>query len=277
MTPDQYCQDKAAKSGSSAYYSVLFLPPDRRRAVTALYAFCREVGDVADECADSQVARAKLGWWRDEVARLFRNEAQHPVGQALAPVVRAFDLPEERFHEIVDGMEMDIDQNRYLDFKALQLYCYRVASVAGQMAAEVLGYRDRRTLKYAHDLGMAFRLTGIIRDAGEDARRGRIYFPLDELRAHGVGVADLLHYRESDNFRKLMEFQAERARHYFDQALAALPEEDRRSQRPGLVTAALCRALLEEIRRDGYRVLTQRTALTPLRKLWIAWRTWGKG
>ena len=277
MSPDEYCQKKAADSGSSFYYSFLFLPVNRRRAITALYAFCREVDDVVDECPDPQLAATKLAWWRQAVAKLYAGTPDHPVTQALLPVLGEFNLPQEQLLEIIDGMEMDLQQTRYLDFKALSLYCYRVASVVGLLAAEIFGTQDRQTQKYAHDLGMAFQLTNIIRDVGEDARRGRVYLPIDELQRFDVPVADILNARHSDNFRRLMEFQIERAEQYYAQAMAALPAIDRKAQRPGLVMAAIYRTLLEEIKRDGCQVLTQRTSLTPIRKLWIAWRTWIKG
>ena len=276
MSADDYCQQKAASSGSSFYYSFLFLPPERRRAITALYAFCREVDDVVDECQDPQLASTKLVWWRMEVAKLFEGKPEHPVTQALQGVLPHFNLPQEQLLEIIDGMEMDLTQTRYLDFKALSLYCYRVASVVGLLAAEIFGYEDRKTQKYAHDLGMAFQLTNIIRDVGEDARRGRIYLPIDELQQFDVKAADILNARYSDNFRRLMEFQIARAEQYYEQAFAQLPPGDRRAQRPGLVMAAIYRALRNEIRRDGCQVLTQRTSLTPLRKLWLAVKTWVK-
>jgi phytoene synthase len=279
MTPDDYCQQKAAASGSSFYYSFLFLPPERRQAITALYAFCREVDDVVDECADAQLARTKLAWWRAELAALYEGRPSHPVSMALATATARFSLPHEQLAEIIDGMEMDLadlGQNRYADFNALHLYCYRVAGVVGLLAAEIFGYEDRHTLKYAHDLGLAFQLTNIIRDVGEDARRGRIYLPADELRQFGVQEEDILKARYSDSFRRLMEFQIERAEKYYAQAFAQLPQQDRRAQRPGLMMAAIYRSLLDEIRHDGCRVLDRRIALTPLRKLWIAWRTWAK-
>jgi len=276
MTPEEYCQQKAASSGSSFYYSFLFLPPNRRRAITALYAYCREVDDVVDECLDPQIAATKLVWWRTELDRLYAGKPEHPVTQALLPVLKEFALPQEQLLEIIDGMEMDLQQTRYLDFKALSLYCYRVASVVGLLAAEIFGYTDRATQKYAHDLGMAFQLTNIIRDVGEDARRGRVYLPIDELQRFNVPVADILNSRYSDNFKALMEFQIERAEQYYAQAMSQLPAADRKSQRPGLVMAAIYRTVLEEIKRDGCQVLSQRTSLTPIRKLWIAWRTWAK-
>jgi len=276
VTPDQYCQDRAAQSGSSFYYSFLFLEPLRRQAITALYAFCREVDDVVDECPDALLARAKLGWWRNEVKALYEGHPSHPVTQALATSLKGFSLPQEQLLEIIDGMEMDLDQIRYADFKALHLYCYRVASVVGLLAAEIFGYSDRQTLKYAHDLGLAFQLTNIIRDVGEDARRGRIYLPQDELSRFGVTEADLLQAHYGDQFRRLMAFQVERAQTMYQQAFAQLPAVDRKAQRAGLIMAAIYRATLDEIARDDYRVLDQRISLPPLRKLWLAGKTWVK-
>jgi 15-cis-phytoene synthase len=274
MTPEQYCQDKAARSGSSFYYSFLFLPPERRRAITALYAYCREVDDVVDECADPAVARTKLAWWRGEIAATFAGSAQHPVARALVPVVRAFNLPQRRFEDILDGMEMDLRYNRYPDFATLQSYCYRVAGVVGLMAAEIFGYRDSATLKYAENLGTAFQLTNIIRDVGEDARRGRVYLPLDELARFNVSAEHVLHLQDSEALRRLIEFQIERAEEYYRVAFAMLPAQDRKAQRPGLVMAAIYRSVLDKIRNNGCKVLDRRTSLTPIRKLWIAWRTW---
>ena len=277
MTPDQYCQQKAAASGSSFYYSFLFLPPERRRAITALYAFCREVDDVVDEAADENVARIKLAWWRTEIGQLFKGNPQHPVTKALAPNITRFSLTEDRLNEILDGMEMDLMQSRYLDFHSLERYCYLVASVVGLCAADIFGRTRDETLTYARNLGMAFQLTNIIRDVGEDARRGRVYLPINELQRFSVPVADILNARYGDNFSHLMQFQYERAEAYYEAAFAALPDSDRRTQRPGLIMAAIYRALLAEIRRDGFQVLHQRVSLTPIRKLWLAWKTWTFG
>ncbi|MBW8905251.1 MAG: presqualene diphosphate synthase HpnD [Betaproteobacteria bacterium] len=274
MTPDEYCQQKAAGSGSSFYYSFVFLPAERRRAITALYAFCREVDDVVDEGMEPQVAAARLAWWRAEVARLFAGQPQHPVTRALEPHRDKFGLSAARLNEIIDGMEMDLRQSRYLDWPGLEAYCYRVASVVGLLAAGIFGYRDERTLDYAKNLGIAFQLTNIIRDVGEDARKNRVYLPIEDLKRFNVPAADILQARESPAFHSLMAFEAERARGFYERAMAALPAGDWRAQRPGLIMAAIYRALLEEIQRDGFRVLTQRTSLTPLRKFWIAWRTW---
>ncbi len=275
--PHAYCQEKASSSGSSFYYSFMFLPPERRQAITALYAFCREVDDVVDECHDLQVAQTKLDWWRNEVRQVYGGQPQHPVGQALKDIIQRFPLPAEQLLEVIDGMQMDLTQTRYLDWKALNLYCYRVASVVGLLSAEIFGYTNRQTLKYAHDLGLAFQLTNIIRDVGEDARCGRIYLPVDELQRFNVPARQILDAKHSDNFRELMAFQAARARQLYDQAFAQLPAEDRKAQRPGLIMAAIYRTLLDEIEADGFLVLDRRTSLTPLRKIWIAGRTWFKG
>ena len=192
MTPDDYCQKKAAQSGSSFYYAFLFLPPERRRAITALYAFCREVDDAVDEPSEASVARVRLAWWRDEVARLYAGKPEHPVTRALQPFIERFDLSATRLGEIMDGMEMDLTQSRYLDYAGLQLYCHRVAGVVGLLAASIFGRTEAITLEYAEKLGLAFQLTNIIRDVGEDARNNRIYLPMDELKRFGVPASDIL-------------------------------------------------------------------------------------
>jgi phytoene synthase len=277
MTPDAYCQERAARSGSSFYYSFMFLPPERRRAITALYAFCREVDDVVDECRDASVARTKLNWWREEVLRLESGAPQHPVTLALAPHMERFSMRCSQLREVIAGMEMDLNQNRYLDFEALNLYCYRVAGVVGILAASIFGATQPKTLRYAEKLGLAFQLTNIIRDVGEDARLGRIYLPISDLRQFGVSEADILACKHSESFVELMRVQRDRALAAYREALALLPSVDSRSQRPGLIMASIYATLLEEIGQDGMRVLTHRTSLTPVRKLWLAWRTWRTG
>ncbi len=273
MTPEQYCQDKAARSGSSFYYSFLFLPPQQRQAITALYAFCREVDDVVDETMEADVARIKLNWWRDEIARLFNQQAQHPVTQALTKVIDDFNLPQEHFLEIIDGMEMDLDYNSYPSFKELSLYCHRVASIVGIMAAEIFGFQDRSTIKYAHNLGMAFQLTNILRDVHEDLQRGRLYIPLNELEKFQVRPEDLQAGQYSENITALFASQAQRARDYYRQAFEMLSDQDRYPQRCGLIMAAIYQSTLDEIEEDNFKVLTHRVSLTPLRKLWVAWKT----
>lgn len=274
MSPDQYCQEKAAASGSSFYYSFLFLPPPQRRAITALYAFCREVDDTVDEATDDTVARTRLAWWRDEIDRLFSGRPQHPVAQALAPAITAYGLDRSRLLEIVDGMQMDLDQTRYLDFPNLRLYCHRVAGVVGTLSAGIFSPTRRDLDAYAEALGVALQLTNIIRDVGEDARRGRIYLPIDDLQRFEVPAHQILASEHSERFAALMRFQAQRARGYYREAFEALPASARREQRTGLIMAAIYSTLLDEIERDGFQVLRQRVSLTPVRKLWLAWRTY---
>lgn len=272
MTPDQYCASKAAQSGSSFHYSFRLLDPARRDAITALYAFCREVDDAVDEGTDADVARVKLAWWRTEIDAIFSGAPHHPVALALVPVVRRHRLQQAHLQTVIDGMQMDLDKVRYLDFAELEAYCDRVAGVVGLMSAEIFGYEDPATRDYARDLGIAFQLTNIIRDVGEDARRGRIYLPQDELARFAVPSSDVLRGQGSAAFGALMAFQVDRAKRWYDAALAKLPQRDRRAQRAGLAMAAIYRTLLDEIARDGYRVLDRRIALTPLRKLWLATR-----
>jgi len=280
MNNHDYCQQKVAESGTSFYYAFLFLPPEKRQAIHALYAFCREVDDVVDECDDPAIAVAKLSWWRQEVALLESPAGQpqptHPVTLALRDVRQHFDLPLEYFNEIIDGMAMDLEYSRYPDFKSLSLYCYRVAGVVGLLSAEIFGMTDRKTQRYATELGTALQLTNIIRDVGEDARRGRIYLPIDELQRFNVPAADILNARETPEFLALMQFQGDRAQSYYEKAIDSLPVADRSAQRPGLIMAAVYRTLLDEIAKDDYQVLKQKTALPPLRKLWLALKTWFK-
>jgi 15-cis-phytoene synthase len=277
MSPDEYCQQKAVQSGSSFYYSFLFLPTERRRAITALYAFCREVDDTVDDCTDTSIARNKLMWWRKEIKSMLDGAPSHPVTQALQPHVAVYSLQGKHLQAIIDGMEMDLDQTRYLDFPGLKRYCWHVASVVGILSASIFGVRRPETLEYAEKLGLAFQLTNIIRDVGEDARKGRIYLPVNELQQFNVTAADILNARHSENFEKLMRFQAERAQALYEEAFALLPAEDRRSQRPGLIMAAIYRALLNEIQHDGFHVLNEKISLTPIRKLWLAWKTYVRG
>lgn len=277
MTPDEYCQDKAARSGSSFYYAFLFLPPERRRAITSLYAFCREVDDVVDECSDVGIARTKLAWWRTQVAQMFQGNPSHPVTRALEPHLRAFDITESRLQAVITGMEMDLEQNRYTSWDELQTYCWHAAGVVGELSAGIFGYQQQNTLTYASKLGLAFQLTNIIRDVGDDARRGRIYLPASDLRTFDVNPDDILTGKYSQNFTDLMRFQTDRARQLYQDAAANLADEDRRNQRPGLMMAAIYATLLDEIERDGWQVLDRRIALTPIRKLWLAWRNWVGG
>lgn len=281
MTPQDYVQQKAAASGSSFYYAFLFLPKERRAAITAFYAFCREVDDVVDEISDPSVAATKLAWWAKEVAQSFAvpysDVNRHPVMKALMPHATAYKIEEHHLQAVIDGCRMDLEQTRYLDYPTLQRYCHLVAGVVGEVAAQIFGQTDAQTTQYAHKLGQAFQLTNIIRDVGEDAQRGRIYLPVNELQQFDVKSHELSKKAYSDRFTALMQFQAARAHRLYDEAMALLPRADRRTQKPGLMMASIYRTLLREIEADGFKVLHQRTSLTPLRKFWLAWKVQALG
>lgn len=277
MTSDEYVREQAIASGSSFYYAFLFLPEPRREAITAFYAFCRAIDDVVDEVSDPGVAASKLAWWQTEVARSFAGEPTHPVMKALAPRTQAFRIEEAQLQAVIEGCRMDLQQTRYLDFAALQRYCHLVAGVVGEVSARIFGQTQERTTEYAHKLGLAFQLTNIIRDVGEDAMRGRVYLPVDELQRFDVKVHEILNRQYSDRFAALMRFQAQRAHALYDEALALLPPADRRSQKPGLMMASIYRTLLREIEDEEFRVLRQRVSLTPLRKFWLAWKVQALG
>ena len=276
MNAEDYCQEQAASSGSSFYYSFLFLPANQRQAITAVYAFCREVDDIVDECSETNTALVKLGWWHDEIKRVFQGQPQHPVGVALGNAIKQFNLEEKHFHSIIDGMLMDTQQSRYQSFEELTTYCYRVAGVVGLLAIEIFGYNQPSTRQYAEDLGLAFQLTNILRDVKEDADRGRIYLPLDELQQFNVSEEELIKGEMNDNLRDLFAFQAQRAEQYYQQAYQQLTSEDRFQQRSGLIMAAIYHALLERIKKRDYNVFNKPIRLSPLRKFWIAWRTYRK-
>ncbi|MEY3888023.1 MAG: All-trans-phytoene synthase [Pseudomonadota bacterium] len=277
MTPQEYVQQKAASSGSSFYYAFLFLPTERRAAITAFYAFCREVDDVVDEISDPSVAQSTLAWWQKEVQQAFAGKPTHPVMHALMPHVKIYNIEAHHLLSVIEGCQMDLTQTRYLDFAGLQRYCHLVAGVVGEVAAKIFGQTDPTTTLYAHKLGLAFQLTNILRDVGEDAMRGRIYIPVDELKQFDVKAQDLMQRQYSDRFTALMKFQAARAHGLYDEAMTLLPAADKRAQKPGLMMASIYRTLLREIEADNFQVLHQRVSLTPLRKLWLAWKVQALG
>jgi phytoene synthase len=277
MTPEQYVQQKAAASGSSFYYAFLFLPKQRRAAITAFYAFCREVDDVVDDMVDPSVAATKLAWWQNEVGKAFAGQATHPVMKALIPLAADYQIEARHLLAVIEGCQMDLSQTRYLDYPGLQRYCHLVAGEVGEVAANIFGQTQPQTTAYAHKLGQALQLTNILRDVGEDALRGRIYLPVNELQQFDVKAHEILKRQYSERFTALMKFQAQRAQGLYDEALALLPAQDRRAQKPGLMMASIYRALLTEIERDNFQVLHQRVSLTPLRKFWLAWKVQALG
>ena len=277
MTPAQYVEQKAAASGSSFYYAFLFLPAPRRAAITAFYAFCREVDDVVDDAVDLGVAATKLAWWSTEVAQAYAGRPSHPVMQALMPHTGTYGIAQHHLQSVIEGCQMDLEQTRYLDYPNLQQYCHLVAGVVGEVAAAIFGQTQAQTTTYAHTLGQALQLTNIIRDVGEDAQRGRIYLPVNELQRFDVKAHEILKRVPSERFQALMAFQAQRAHALYDEAFALLPETDHRSQKPGLMMASIYRSLLREIEAQHFPVLERRVRLTPLRKLWLAWKVQALG
>lgn len=271
-----YCRQKAAESHSSFLSGFRFLSVEKRNAITVLYAFCRELDDVVDGCTDPNVAQITLNWWRSDLEKVFNNEMpEHPVHQALKDIRASFDLPKNEFEALIDGMQMDLEQARYGSFDELKLYCHRVAGVVGRLIARILGFSNPKTLEYADKMGLALQLTNIIRDVGEDARQGRIYLPIEEMQKFDVPANVIMQCKPTDNFAKLMQFQVDRARETYRDAMLLLPAEDKKSQKVGLIMAAIYYALLNEIDRDGAQnVLTYKIAIPSPRKKRIALKTW---
>ena len=277
MNPAEYVQNRVAQSGSSFYYAFLFLPETQRAAITAFYAYCREIDDIVDDTNDLSVAATKLQWWRHEVQQAYAGHPTHPVMKAWMPSATQYDITVEPLLDIIEGCQMDLQQTRYLDFTSLKHYCHLVAGIVGEVSARIFGQTQTETRQYAHKLGLALQLTNIIRDVGEDARRGRIYLPITDLQRFDVKAHEILNTHSpwgySERFIALMKFQAQRAHQYYDEALTQLPKADRRAQRSGLMMAHIYRTLLQEIERSGFQVLHQRIALTPVRKVWVAMHT----
>ncbi len=271
-----YCRQKAAESHSSFLSGFRFLSVEKRNAITVLYAFCRELDDVVDGCTDPNVAQITLNWWRSDLEKVFNNEMpEHPVHQALKDIRVSFDLPKNEFEALIDGMQMDLEQARYGSFDELKLYCHRVAGVVGRLIARILGFSNPKTLEYADRMGLALQLTNIIRDVGEDARQGRIYLPIEEMQKFDVPANVIMQCKPTDNFAKLMQFQVGRARETYREAMLLLPAADKKSQKVGLIMAAIYYALLNEIDRDGAQnVLTYKIAIPSPRKKRIALKTW---
>lgn len=271
-----YCHQKAAESHSSFLSGFRFLSVEKRNAITVLYAFCRELDDVVDGCTDPNVAQITLNWWRSDLEKVFNNEMpEHPVHQALKDIRASFDLPKNEFEALIDGMQMDLEQARYGSFDELKLYCHRVAGVVGRLIARILGFSNPQTLEYTEKMGLALQLTNIIRDVGEDARQGRIYLPIEEMQKFDVPANVIMQCKPTDNFARLMQFQVDRARETYREAMLLLPAADKKSQKVGLIMAAIYYALLNEIDRDGAQnVLTYKIAIPSPRKKRIALKTW---
>ncbi len=273
-------ESKAARltrqSGTSFYYAFRLLPAEKRRAIFALYSFCRVVDDCVDE-ADGE-GEAGLRRWLEEARRCYAGQPTTDIGRELAAAVLQFPIPRRCFEDIVAGCRMDLERSRYPSFEELRVYAERVASAVGLAAIEIFGYTSPRTREYAVLLGLALQLTNIVRDVAEDAEKGRVYLPQDELRRFGVTEEEVLAaarpgFSRSPAFHALLAFQGERARAHFEQARAALPESDKRAMLPAEIMGAVYRALLEEMAARGWPVGRPAARLSRLRRAWIALRT----
>jgi len=261
---------------TSFYYSFLALPAPKRSAIVAVWDFCRAVDDAVDEPEDAEPGRA-LQRWRDEVARLY--EGGVPVtaqGQRLLPFVSAFNLPRSAFEDLIDGVAMDLEQRRYDTFDALRQYCLRVASAVGLICVEIFGYSDVHARDYAIDLGIALQLTNIIRDVSIDLRRGRLYIPLEDLKRFECSEEDLRQGVVTERVRRLLAFQAERARQYYQKAAAALPKHDERRLIAARIMGAIYFELLRTIERSGFDVFRRVVRVSRPRQAAIASLTWLK-
>ena len=275
MTPNAYCQQKVAQSGWSFSLAFLKLTPQKRQAMNALYAFCREADDAVDDAPSPSAAKAALEAWQSELDKLYKGAPSHLVTQALLPVVADFSLPKACFDELLLGMAMDIEPTTYPDFAALRLYCYRAAGVVGLLSARIFGFQNENTLHYAEHLGIALQLTNILRDLKEDKERARDYLPSDELLQFSLSPEAILSgavFKEPQAFANFLTYQIQRAEQFYDTAFALLPKEDKKAQSPGLFMAEVYRALLRQIAQktnvnNPFFVLKKRARLTALQKL----------
>ncbi len=269
---DEYCQQKAAPPGSSTYYALRQGPATSQPLLTALFALRREFEETVKEVSDPAIGRTKLAWWQNEIAALASGAPSHPVSKALAAYLPDVENESRALQALLAGFEMDLDQARYLDYPNLRRYVQGVGGTFASLVARATAKDAAHASTWSAPLGEALLLAQLVVETGNDARHGRIYIPIDEMQRFNVTAADLINRKYSDAFTGLMRFQTKRAGDALHAALAAVPTGERRSQRTLLAQAALALALLDEIERDGYHVLHQRIALTPIRKLWIAWR-----
>lgn len=269
---DEYCAQKAAPAGSSAYYALRQAPASRQPFLTALFALRRELEETVKDTSDPTIGRTKLAWWQKETAALAAGQPSHPVSHALAAHCSDIAAEAPMLRTLLAGFEMDLDQARYLDFPNLTRYVERVGGAFANAVARATAREPQRAEQWAGALGNALMLAQFVQELGNDARHGRIYLPIDELQRYGVTAAELINRKYSPAFSELMRFQTNRARDTLHAALAGIPAAERATQRTLRAQAAMSLALLDEIERDDFQVLHQRIALTPIRKLWIAWR-----
>lgn len=280
MTPIEaqtYCTTLTKKSGSNFYYSFLFLPKARRDAMYTVYAFCKEVDNAVDEPPPGSRPQDELARWRRELAAAYGGTPTLPVTISLARHARELSIPQAYFEELIKGVEMDLSTKRYATFEQLSLYCYRVASVVGLICLHVFGTTSPRAQDYAVNLGMAFQLTNILRDLGNDAECGRVYLPQEDFTRFGYREEDLLHRRYKPEFTQLMIFEVNRAKEFYAKAaraLESLPRDERQSLTVAEIMRGVYSRILQRIEQSGYRVLGDRVTLAPSRRLAVAAGVW---
>lgn len=280
MTPidaQAYCTTLTKKSGSNFYYSFLFLPKSRREAMYTVYAFCKEVDNAVDEPPPGSHPQDELARWRRELGAAYEGTPTLPVTISLARHVRALSIPQAYFEELIKGVEMDLTSKRYATFTELSAYCYRVASVVGLICLHVFGTTSPRAQDYAVNLGMAFQLTNILRDLGNDAECGRIYLPQEDLDRFKYREDDLMRRRYTPEFTALMQFETGRAQEFYDKArraLEALPRAERRALTVAEIMRGVYSRILHRIEESGYRVLGERVTLSPRHRLAVAAGVW---
>ena len=261
-------------SNTSFYYSFAVLPKQKRDAISAVYAFCRYTDDIVDEGTDDGAKSILLRKWRMELGQALRGTSTYPLLNQLSATARKFNIPVDHFYDLIRGMEIDLAKTRYQTFDELYEYCYLVASTVGLMCRQIFGYRNESTREYAINLGIALQLTNILRDVRDDARRGRIYLPQEDLRRFGYTEEDLFAGRYTPEFVNLMRFECERARRYFDAARDALKDEDKYYFFAARIMWSIYAHLLCRIERSDYNVITRRISLPRFLKLLITFRYW---
>lgn len=264
----------AKNTNTNFYYSFSVLPKHKREAIKTVYAFCRFTDDIVDDGADEVRKVEMLRKWRRELARAIRGESDYPILNQLSSTAHRFNIPIEHFYELIRGVEMDLTKNRYETFDDLREYCYLVASTVGLMCRQIFGYKNESTSDYAINLGIALQLTNIIRDVQDDAKKGRIYIPLEDMRRFGYTEDDLLHGRYTEEFINLMRFECDRAREYFDLAHDALKDEDKHHFFAARIMWSIYAHLLRRIERSNYNVFERRISLPRFLKLLITFRYW---
>ena len=267
----------AVARDTSFSYSFLVLPDEQRRAIGVVWDFCRAVDDAVDEAVDRKTAETEVAGWRDEVGRLFGSEAPRtPQAQRLKPYVSMFQLTRQPFDDLVDGVEMDLRHSRYGTFDELVGYCRRVASAVGLICIEIFGCRDSRSRDYAFNLGLALQLTNIIRDVRVDLERDRIYLPQEDLARFGVTEAALAGGRVTDDIRRLLAHQCQRARHFFTAAAQALPHPEAHKLVAAQIMGGIYYEILQRIEQRGYDVFTEVIRVPKFVRARIALAVWAR-